>query len=176
MLQALMVHLRLHNHTTPLLTNQLQEKQYTLILKDRLLPQSPDGREQSTVSYEYDFRTKESSVIERQGHCLVHIPWTSLKPTYRGREKKDAPTINLRNIKRLSIMMRSFFGTQEGDFDIEIQWIAATTFEARNTLLSERMVNGQLDVKSVSTLEKGNGETSVRPGLVDHICSQCTIS
>lgn len=33
------------------------EKVYTLILKDELLPKRPNGREQSTVSFEYDLRT-----------------------------------------------------------------------------------------------------------------------
>lgn len=75
------------------------DKQYTLILKDELLPKSPNGREQSTLSWEYDFRTKN------EGEKVL-VRWEDLKPTYRGREKKDAKPLDLKNIKRFSLMMR----------------------------------------------------------------------
>lgn len=75
-------------------------KRYTLILKDALLPPNPDdGREQSTVSYEYDFTARGAPLT-------VFVPWAAFKPTYRGREKKDAPDINLRSVRRISLMMR----------------------------------------------------------------------
>jgi hypothetical protein len=71
-----------------------------LILKDELLPKSPNGREQSTVSWEYDFE-----IAEEDGK-KVFVPWDDLKPTYRGREKKDVTPLDLRNVKRISLMMR----------------------------------------------------------------------
>ncbi|KAI9735273.1 MAG: hypothetical protein M1834_001864 [Cirrosporium novae-zelandiae] len=81
------------------------DKQYTFILKDTLLPpDSGTGMEQSTISYEYDFKV---SGIKTSG-VEIDIPWTRLKPTYRGREKKDAPSINLKDIKRVSIMARRY--------------------------------------------------------------------
>ncbi|KAF7905507.1 uncharacterized protein EAF01_006028 [Botrytis porri] len=93
-------------------------KMYTFILKDELLPKSPDGREQSTISWEFDFEGPAD-------HSSIFIKWTDLKPTYRGREKKDAVPLDLNHIKRFSIMMRSFFGTQEGDFSLDIISISA---------------------------------------------------
>jgi hypothetical protein len=109
-------------------------KKYTLILKDELLPKSPNGREQSTVSWEYDFKGDNDG-----GKVFVH--WNELKPTYRGREKEDAKPLDLKHVKRLSLMMRryvgfflsvrrssadifSFFGSQEGDFSLVITAIS----------------------------------------------------
>ncbi|TGO31265.1 hypothetical protein BPAE_0001g01630 [Botrytis paeoniae] len=94
-------------------------KMYTFILKDELLPKSPNGREQSTISWEFDFKGPAD-------HSSISVKWADLKPTYRGREKKDAVPLDLKNIKRFSIMMRSFFGTQEGDFSLDIISISAT--------------------------------------------------
>ncbi|CAN9088583.1 unnamed protein product [Alternaria alternata] len=92
-------------------------KKYTLTLKDEILPLMPDGREQSTISYEYDF--------ESQSKLGLFVPWHAMKPTYRGKEKDDAKPLDTKNVKRFSIMMRSFFGTQEGDFDLTINSIKA---------------------------------------------------
>jgi len=94
------------------------EKQYTLTLKDELLPKSPNGREQSTVSWEYDFK------VESDG-AKVYVYWDDFKPTYRGREKKDAKPLDLKHVKRISFMMRSFFGSQEGDFSLSITSVSA---------------------------------------------------
>ncbi|TVY52518.1 Uncharacterized protein LCER1_G007589 [Lachnellula cervina] len=92
---------------------QADGKQYTLTLKDELLPKSPNGREQSTISWEYDFKPK----------CRgekVFAKWDDFKATYRGREKPDAKPLDLKSVKRISLMMRSFFGTQEGDFSLSL--------------------------------------------------------
>lgn len=73
----------------------------------------------------------------------VFIPWSNLKPTYRGKENHDADPLDLKSIKRMSIMMRryglplrlghactharfSFFGTQEGPFSLSLRSITAT--------------------------------------------------
>ncbi|KAI0459221.1 NADH:ubiquinone oxidoreductase intermediate-associated protein 30 [Xylaria acuta] len=97
-------------------------KKYTLIVKDEILPKLPDGREQSTVSWEYDFT----------GHGTeVDIPWQDLTPAYRGKPKPDAKPLDLASIKRISIMMRSFFGEQEGPFDLEVQYIAAVVLQGQ---------------------------------------------
>lgn len=77
------------------------EKQYTLTLKDELLPKSPNGREQSTISWEYDFKASK-------GGEKVSIRWEDFKATYRGKEKKDAKPLDLKHIKRISIMMRRY--------------------------------------------------------------------
>lgn len=83
------------------------EKRYTFNLKDELLPPDPTtGREQSSVSYECDFELPPQG---QPGHAYdksVFIPWSSFNATYRGKPKKDAEPINLKKIKRVSIMMR----------------------------------------------------------------------
>lgn len=76
-------------------------KKYTLIVKDEILPTRPDGREQSTVSWEYNFPGTGAE---------LDIRWLDLKPTYRGRPKPDAKPLDLGNIKRISIMMRRSVG------------------------------------------------------------------
>lgn len=93
-------------------------KKYTLVLKDEILPKRDDGREQSTVSWEFDF------IGERDGG-KVWVPWSELRPTYRGREKKDAEPLKKDKVMRFSLMMRSFFGEQQGNFNLRIRGIAA---------------------------------------------------
>jgi len=78
---------------------EADEKRYTFLIKDELLPESPEGREQSTISWEYDFNA------DREGEKLF-IRWADLKPTYRGKEKTDVKPLDLRNIRRMSIMNR----------------------------------------------------------------------
>ncbi|KAL5120307.1 hypothetical protein ACEQ8H_001865 [Pleosporales sp. CAS-2024a] len=92
-------------------------KKYTFVIKDEILPLMDDGREQSTISWEYDF--------EGSGAEGLYVPWSSLKPMYRGKERKDAADLDLANVRRFSIMNRSFFGSQEGDFSLEIKAIKA---------------------------------------------------
>ncbi|KAF2813201.1 CIA30-domain-containing protein [Mytilinidion resinicola] len=110
-----------------LYTSKADNQRYTFIIKDELLPKNPEnGREQSTTSWEYDFSNdlKESA---GDHSLLLFIPWDSFKPTYRGKEKKDPLPLDHKNIKRFSIMMRSFFGDQEGPFSLSIRSIKAVT-------------------------------------------------
>ncbi|OIW25013.1 CIA30-domain-containing protein [Coniochaeta ligniaria NRRL 30616] len=96
------------------------DKTYTLILKDtEALPKRPDGREQSTVNWEYDFCLGSSS----GGRLVMRLE--DFKPTYRGRPRPDAEPLNLHRILAMSIMMRSHFGEQEGDFSLALRSIAA---------------------------------------------------
>ncbi|KAJ5233961.1 uncharacterized protein N7469_005727 [Penicillium citrinum] len=96
-------------------------KVYTLTLKDEILPKRPDGREQSTVSWEFDFRAERRTTI--------FVKWEDFRPTYRGKDKKDTEPLDLKNIKRFGIMVRSFFGEQEGPFELDIISIAAVRTE-----------------------------------------------
>ena len=49
-------------------------KRYTFILKDELLARNPDnGREQATISYEYDFAVSEDAAQAEAS--FVFIPW-----------------------------------------------------------------------------------------------------
>lgn len=68
-------------------------------MKDEILPKRSDGREQSTVSWEFDFKATEEKIFVR---------FADLKPTYRGRDKGDVEPLNLKNIKRFGIMMRRY--------------------------------------------------------------------
>jgi len=83
------------------------EKRYTFIVKDNLLARDPDtGREQATISWECDFDLPPETVPGDAKDKKVFIPWSALNPTYRGKLKKDAEPIDLKKIKRFSIMMR----------------------------------------------------------------------
>ncbi|KAL4743808.1 complex I intermediate-associated protein 30-domain-containing protein [Aspergillus similis] len=95
-------------------------KLYTLIVKDErgLLPPRDDGRERSGLSWEADFRPGCN-----KGKVIVR--WEDFRPTYRGKEVRDVEPLNRKAIKRFSIMMRSFFGEQEGDFALSLVSIAA---------------------------------------------------
>lgn len=74
-------------------------KKYTVTLKDEVLPRRPDGRDQSTVSWEYDF-------VAGLDPAKVVIPFRDFQPTYRGRPKPDAQPLDLSSVKRVSFMMR----------------------------------------------------------------------
>jgi hypothetical protein len=88
-------------------TDSYSEKRYTLILKDTLLSRDPDsGREQATISWECDFDLPPQTVPGEVKNKTVFIPWSALNPTYRGKLKKDAKSIDLKKVKRFSIMMR----------------------------------------------------------------------
>ncbi|KAI9845328.1 MAG: hypothetical protein M1837_004950 [Sclerophora amabilis] len=156
------------------------DKQFTLILKDELLPRNPeDGREQSTISYEYDFKPEE--IRKSVSSVKLFIPWDHLKATYRGREKKDAPTLNKSDIKRVSLMMRSFFGEQEGPFSLSIRSISAVTnpdstihaAPAQQNHGDEplRNVQGEHDEK----LGKRNDGVSYESGIARSILRMCGI-
>ncbi|KAI0168977.1 NADH:ubiquinone oxidoreductase complex I intermediate-associated protein 30 [Hypoxylon sp. FL1284] len=101
-------------------------KTYTLVLKDEIPPKRAegDGREASTVSWEYDF-------VPGPGETVVSVAWSDLKPTYRGQPKPDAKPLNLENVKRISIMMRSHFGAQQGPFRLDLRYIAAFEFDPK---------------------------------------------
>ncbi|KAL6234630.1 hypothetical protein BDW75DRAFT_211895 [Aspergillus navahoensis] len=109
------------------------KKLYTLILKDErgLLPPRDDGRERSGLSWEVDFRPgcNKDKVLVR---------WEDFRPTYRGKEVCDVEPLDRKAIRRFSIMMRSFFGEQEGDFTLSIVSIAAWTGGEEDELEKEK--------------------------------------
>ncbi|TID21299.1 hypothetical protein E6O75_ATG04694 [Venturia nashicola] len=109
-----------------LVVTKSDSKHYTFNVKDSLLPPDPDtGREQASVSYEYDFQIAENTTVTKKGELF--IPWESFNATYRGRVKEDAPPLNTTSIKQMSIMMRSFFGTQDGAFSLSMESISASS-------------------------------------------------
>ena len=105
---------------------QGDDKVYTLILKDEEREaKRDDGREQSSLSWEYDFKAPATIASGSIAGGRLFVPWNDFKPTYRGREKKGAGPLKTRNVTRFSIMMRSFFDTQEGEFRVVFKSIAA---------------------------------------------------
>ncbi|KAL8944478.1 MAG: hypothetical protein Q9211_000575 [Gyalolechia sp. 1 TL-2023] len=84
-------------------------KVYTLVLKDEY-PQDKrdDGRERAGVNWEAEFRLAEDENAGKRGGKTVWIPWSALKATYRGKEKKDAGDIRTSEIKRLGFMIRRY--------------------------------------------------------------------
>ena len=62
--------------------------------------------EQSTVSWEYDFKPRAQG--SGNGNGKLFFTFNEMKPTYWGREKKDATPLDLKNVKRISLMMRSY--------------------------------------------------------------------
>lgn len=103
-------------------------KTYTLVLKDEdSQDRRDDGRERAGVSWEAEFQVSKDKSEAMKGGQKVWVPWSALKATYRGKEKVDAGQIKTAEIKRLGLMMRSYFGTQQGDFALELRSVCAMT-------------------------------------------------
>ncbi|KAJ5692373.1 hypothetical protein N7462_001796 [Penicillium macrosclerotiorum] len=100
-----------------LVIDRADDKLYTFTIKDEILPKRPDGRERSSVSWEFDFRAS--------GRKTIIIKWNDFRPTYRGKDEKGVEPLDLKNIKRFGIMVRSFFGEQQGSFFLNVVSIAA---------------------------------------------------
>lgn len=112
-------------------------KTYTLTLKDEIPGKRSDGRMQSGISWEADFEMPADHENDEDGpispidnlskgsNVLIRIPWANFRATYRGRDKPDAKPLDTTNIRRFSLMARSFFTKQDGDFELTINYIAA---------------------------------------------------
>lgn len=89
--------------------DKCDDKRYTFILKDTILPKSADGREQSTISWEYDFTCDDEEVRQLTTSVRsIAISWNAFKPTYRGKAVAETTPLAKANIKRISIMMRRY--------------------------------------------------------------------
>lgn len=86
-----------------LVINKADTKTYTLTLKNDILPRRPDGREQSTLSWEYDFQADSPNKP-----CRIFVHWDEFRPTYRGKEIPDAEPLDLKRIRRFGIMVRRY--------------------------------------------------------------------
>jgi hypothetical protein len=75
-------------------------KRYVFVCKDDVQPKLPDGREQSTISWEYDFKQEAGF----QGELEIKLQ--DFKPTYRGRPKSDAQPIDWSKVQRFGFLMR----------------------------------------------------------------------
>ncbi|CAO1617919.1 unnamed protein product [Parajaminaea phylloscopi] len=79
----------------------------------------PDGRQQSSLVYEWDF-TPAAPAAQTSNLVTVQSKWSDFRPKYRGRPQPDAPPLNPAEIKTWSFMARSDFGEQSGDFDLVV--------------------------------------------------------
>ncbi|KAG0143461.1 hypothetical protein CROQUDRAFT_661165 [Cronartium quercuum f. sp. fusiforme G11] len=106
-------------------TSSMTIRNFTFVLKNEATVRGPDGKQQSTISYEFDFSLPVANsdidhlpALDRR--LEISIPFVELRPTYRGRPQNDAKKFNSSHITELSIMCRSFFDRQSGPFDLHI--------------------------------------------------------
>ncbi|KAK0708316.1 complex I intermediate-associated protein 30-domain-containing protein [Lasiosphaeris hirsuta] len=102
-------------------------KKYTLVLKDLVGTKRPDGRETSTLSWEHDFHCPG-----HRGSGRVVLHFSDFQPFYRGKRMPEAGELDRGNIRRITIMMRSFFGEQEGDFALALLSITAYRYQPKS--------------------------------------------
>lgn len=97
---------------------------FTLVLKSTLptrppsKPKNPPSPEPASVSYEANFTPSKSL----SGKETINIGFDDFKPFYRGREvKRDDPKyqpLKSEELYELSLMCRSGFATQKGDYSV----------------------------------------------------------
>lgn len=104
---------------------------YTLNLYTTEQKRRPDGRAESRLSYEWNFQPGKHHTSQptssSDGHIdIVRSKWSGFKATYRGRPQPDAPELRPEEIKAWSLMARSDFGEQSGEFSLEVDSLWAT--------------------------------------------------
>jgi hypothetical protein len=62
---------------------------------------------------------------EMSENAKIFFSWEDLVATYRGKQKKDAAKLNFKKVRQFSLMMRSFFDQQDGDFEMVLKSITA---------------------------------------------------
>lgn len=114
-------------HPDTQFSNKHTANTFTLVLKNTLStkppskPKTPPQPEPdpASLSYEASFTVTESET--------VHLEFKDFKATYRGREvKKDDPRFrpfHSEKIYEISLMCRSDFGGQKGDFGVIVESI-----------------------------------------------------
>ncbi|KAI9050786.1 hypothetical protein LZ554_004905 [Drepanopeziza brunnea f. sp. 'monogermtubi'] len=108
-------------------------KMYTLTLRDGAV--GPADEEAGFVNWEWNFRVEATGTGAAaaggagKGYAETSVRFGDLVPTFRGRVVNETEPLDLANIRRVSIMIRSFFGVaeQEGDYELRIKSIFATT-------------------------------------------------
>lgn len=115
-------------------------RQFTLTLKTSLPADRPDGRRESTISYEHTFPSPvraptSPSPLPPAPPARLVVPFAQFTPTFRGREvpSSDERYVSLEDelrkrhggIVEMGIMCRSGFGKQEGDFELFVGRIEA---------------------------------------------------
>lgn len=120
-------------------------KRYTLTISNEIADKRPDGRDASTLLYEYSFDTSNG----RHGR---YVEWNEFQPMYRGKPQKDAAPLNPADIRRWSFMIRSFFDQQHGEFSLSIRSVSAYQQEEKIAVSGESSVGVEKasDVKNES--------------------------
>lgn len=115
--------------------------QYNLNLYTTEPQQRPDGRNYSSVVYEADFNVTvpdaeyaddgASRRSEKPALVSFDLPFSSFKPTYRGRPADDAEPLDPAKITLWSLMARSNFSQQSGPFELQLNsmWALPTTHD-----------------------------------------------
>ncbi|KAL8293749.1 hypothetical protein RQP46_000450 [Phenoliferia psychrophenolica] len=126
-----------------------QPTSFVISLKNERPELREDGRRESVMSYEWQFDLRELP----EGIVEIEAAWKDFKPTYRGREDKEAADFDPKSLyeyaaglrglvgwrlnppprNRLSFMCRSNFDTQSGDFKLEIVSLGIVTGPASTT-------------------------------------------
>ncbi|POS79170.1 complex I intermediate-associated protein 30 [Diaporthe helianthi] len=102
-------------------------KIYMFNIKDTVVPPI-NGVEQASVSWEHAFQLPARDAASgADDYDRVVVRFDELVPVYRGRVQNDTAPLNLADIKRCNIMIRSLFGqeSQAGDFDLRLKSILA---------------------------------------------------
>ena len=84
-----------------------------------------NDRDKATISWEVDFELPPQDTPDDTHDKTVFLPWDAFNPTYRGKLQKDVDPLDKKEIKRFSLMIRSFFGAQEGDYSLTVHSIKA---------------------------------------------------
>ncbi|KAF4991669.1 hypothetical protein FDECE_13958 [Fusarium decemcellulare] len=123
-------------------------KEYSFNLKDTVVP-DVDGREQATISWEYNFQLPATPTSQTSDSVeSVIVKFSDLQPTYRGTIQNDTAPLDLASIKRVNIMIRSFFAEQEGDFELRIKSIKAV--DLANPYVEARTQHDLLSAEALS--------------------------
>jgi hypothetical protein len=101
-------------------------RSYLLNLYPKLPVKRPDGRNESSVTYEHTFRLDPPISCSNQGDdgqeplLSVDLAWKDFKPFYRGKPAEDAGPLDPSEVKIWSLMARSDFGAQSGPFELQV--------------------------------------------------------
>lgn len=116
----------------------MRAKRYTLTVSNEIAEKRHDGRDSSTILYEYSFDTQT-------GPMKKYVEWKEFMPMYRGRLKDDAVKLDIGNIRRWSFMIRSFFA-QHGEFSMSIRCVCAYQGTKSEEQIEEVISNEENDV------------------------------
>lgn len=104
------------------ITCELDEKIYSINLKDKNAPTRPDGRLESIIEYKAFLSRPQGGSGKRQTYFL---PFASFEPYYRGRPAGNATPLNKAHVTTFNLMCASLFEKQKGDFELTLVEISA---------------------------------------------------